>query len=104
VLVYLKDGTMSAASDYWIADGRLHYTVNYVGESTVDIDQVDLQRTVDENAKRGVRFSLKPSPNSTASAHSNSDQRNGATPAAAPAPAPTPVAKPELETVSQPAD
>ena len=95
---------MSAASDYWLADGKLHYTVNYVGESTVDLDQVDLQRTVDENARRGVRFSLKPSPNSTASEQSSTDQNHGAAPAATPAPARPPVAKPEVETASQPAD
>jgi hypothetical protein len=35
------------------------------GENMVDMDQVDLQRTVDENAKRGVRFSLKPKPNNS---------------------------------------
>jgi hypothetical protein len=63
VLIYLKDGTTYAASDYWLADGQLHYVVNYSGESTLNMDDVDLQRTVDENARRGVRFSLKPSPN-----------------------------------------
>jgi len=63
VLIYLNDGTTYAASDYWLADGKLHYNVNYAGESTVDFDQVNLQRTVDENAKRGVHFTLKPAPN-----------------------------------------
>jgi hypothetical protein len=29
------------------------------------MDQVDLQRTVDENGKRGVKFWLKPNPNRT---------------------------------------
>lgn len=62
ILLYLKDGTMYTATDYWLADHRLHYIVNYGGENTVDIGQVDLQRTVDENAKRGVTFTLKPSP------------------------------------------
>ncbi|MFY9529711.1 MAG: hypothetical protein WBC04_07275 [Candidatus Acidiferrales bacterium] len=65
VLLYLNDGTMYAASDYWLADNKLHYVVNYGGESTVDMDQVNLQRTVDENAKRGVRFSLKPKSNNS---------------------------------------
>jgi hypothetical protein len=51
---------MYAASDYWLANNKLHYVVNDGVENTVDMDQVDLQRTVDENAKRGVRFSLKP--------------------------------------------
>ena len=63
VLIYLKDGTTYAATDYWLADGQLHYVVSYAGESTLDMDDVDLQRTVDENARRGVTFSLKPRPN-----------------------------------------
>lgn len=62
VLLYLKDGTTFAASDYWVADGKLHYYVNYSGESSLDMSDLDLQRTVDENAKRGVRFTLKPGP------------------------------------------
>jgi len=75
VLVYLKDGSMFTATDYWLADNQLHYYVNYGGESSVGMDQVDLQRTVDENAKRGVPFSLKPGPDRVS---------------AAPAPVPTP--------------
>jgi hypothetical protein len=86
---------MLAASDYWIADNKLHYLVNYGGENTVEMDQVDLQRTVDENQKRGVKFWLKSNPNSTTG-----------TPAASPAPAPAPSREPVVETASeqQPAD
>ncbi len=62
ILVYLKDGTTLAADDYWSVDGQFHYRVKYGGESSVDMDQVDMQRTVDENAKRGVRFTMKSKP------------------------------------------
>jgi hypothetical protein len=62
ILLYMRDGTVLPASDYWVADNRLHYRVDYGGESTIDIDQLDLQRTVDENAKRNIRFALKPQP------------------------------------------
>jgi hypothetical protein len=62
ILLYLNDGTMLVASDYWLAGGQLHYTVKYGGESTIDVNQVDMRRTTDENAKRGVRFQLKASP------------------------------------------
>jgi hypothetical protein len=80
-LLYLKDGTMYPASDYWLADGQLHYTVNYGGESTIDMAQVDLQRTVDENAKRGVRFTLKSSPNAAPPApDTNNTPATSATP------------------------
>jgi hypothetical protein len=62
VLLYLKDGTTFAATDYWLADGRLHYRVSYGGESTLDPNDLDWQRTVNENAKRGVQFKLTPQP------------------------------------------
>ncbi len=75
VLIYLNDGTTLAASDYWLADGQLHYYVNYGGENSVDMSEVDLQRTVNENAKRGVRFSLKPNPESANPAPSSNDYR-----------------------------
>jgi len=62
VLLYMKDGTTLPATDYWVADGRFHYRVAYGNEDVIDMSQLDLQRTVDENAKRGVRFTLKPQP------------------------------------------
>lgn len=112
VLLYLKDGTMYAASDYWLVDNKLHYFVNYGGESTVDMDQVDLQRTVDENSKRGVRFSLKPKPNRSSPASStdrtppsaatsgnpttNHNNRNDAAPPTTPTLAP-----PQIQSTSQ---
>ena len=61
-VLYLKDGTSLATTDYWIADGKLHYRVSEGGESTLDMNDLDLQRTVDENAQRGVPFTLKPQP------------------------------------------
>jgi hypothetical protein len=85
VLLYLKDGTTYAASDYWLQDGMLHYIVNYGGESTLNIDELDLQRTVNENARRGVNFSLHPNPSSVSpqpssngspAAGSSTDQTN----------------------------
>ena len=107
VLIYLKDGTMYTASDYWLDQGKLHYMTSYSTESVVDMDEVDLQRTVDENAKRGVTFTLKPSrngpgpspdsvpapqPNGTGTASSDPDagRDGGTTPTASPAPEPIP--------------
>lgn len=116
VLLYLKDGTMYAASDYWVADNQLHYVVNYGGESVVDFDQVDLQRTVDENAKRGTAFILKAKPNrpapntstdqtqasSATSASSSPQQNNGNDVAPAAAPTPGPEVKTTSQTQTQP--
>jgi hypothetical protein len=62
VVLYLKDGTVYALTDYWVADGKLHYVTNYGGENSIDLDQIDIQRTVDVNAKRGIDVTLKPAP------------------------------------------
>ena len=94
-LIYLKDGTTYAASDYWLQGGQLHYTVNYGGESTLSMDEVDLQRTVDENARRGIHFSLKPNP-SRVSSQPRQNQNN-----ASPAIAPAPSSDPALQSASQ---
>jgi hypothetical protein len=68
VLLYLKDGSSFAVSDYWMVDGKLHYVTSYGGDNAVDESRVDLQRTVDENAARGVDFTLKPRPAGTGDA------------------------------------
>jgi hypothetical protein len=62
VALFLKDGSVYAISDYWLAGGRLHYVTNYGGENALDVSQIDLQRTVDANARRGVSFILRPAP------------------------------------------
>jgi hypothetical protein len=53
---------MLVANDYWLDGGDFHYTVKYGGESRIALDQVDVQKSIDENAKRGVKFTLKPKP------------------------------------------
>ena len=60
--IYLKDGTNFDVMSYWLDAGKLHYITNYGGESTIDMGQLDLQRTVDENARLGVDFTLRPNP------------------------------------------
>ena len=77
VLLYLKDGSSFAVSDYWMANGKLHYVTSYGGENAVDEGQIDLQRTVNENAARGVDFSLRPErlPNSEAPAQNPEPQK-----------------------------
>jgi hypothetical protein len=59
-LIYLTDGTNYEVSDYWLEGGRFHYVTSYGGENAIDIGQLDLQRTVDENWRRGITFSLRP--------------------------------------------
>jgi len=62
VVLYMKNGAVYAVTDYWVADGKLHYLTAYGAENTIDMDDLDLQKTVDVNANRGVSFTLKPAP------------------------------------------
>jgi hypothetical protein len=59
-VIYFKDGTSFDVMSYWLDAGKLHYITNYGGETSVDMNQLDLQRTVDENARAGVNFTLRP--------------------------------------------
>jgi hypothetical protein len=61
-VLYMKNGAVYALTNYWIADGKLHYVTSYGGENTIEMSELDLQKTVDVNAKRGVDFTLKPRP------------------------------------------
>jgi hypothetical protein len=62
VIFYLRDGTGYGATDYWLAGGILHFVTTYGSEKSIGLDQLDVQRTVDENAARGVFIVLGPSP------------------------------------------
>jgi hypothetical protein len=61
-VLYMRDGSSFAVSDYWLAGGKLHYVTSYGGENSTDLGKLDIQRTVDENAKQGGRFALKSGP------------------------------------------
>jgi hypothetical protein len=65
LLLYVKDGTMYSARDCWLAAGELHCTATDGSERVFELSAIDFQRTVDENAKRGVPFTLKPNPSSS---------------------------------------
>jgi hypothetical protein len=57
---YFSDGSSYAVKDYWLDNGQLHYVTSYGGENAIALDRVDLQRTVDENAKNGIDVTLRP--------------------------------------------
>ena len=64
VELFFKDGTVYDVTDYWVADGQLHFlTVDTRGEKTVEhvlpFDSLDLQTTVDDNTSRGFKFQLR---------------------------------------------
>jgi predicted transcriptional regulator len=65
VILYLKDGTVYATQNFWLMGGKLHFTLGRRAESTIDMNQLDIQRTIDENAKRGVHVPLVPGPTSS---------------------------------------
>jgi hypothetical protein len=62
LVIYLRDGSGYGVSDYWIADGMLHFVTTYDSEKSVVLADVDWQRTVDDNAARGVYFNLSYAP------------------------------------------
>jgi hypothetical protein len=92
VLLYMTDGTVYPATQYWVSGSTVHYVVAYGGENTVPIADIDMQRTIDENAKRGVRFDLRPR------SYSDTAPPTTSVPAAPPAPAKgQPIAQLEIQ-------
>ncbi|HYB61507.1 MAG TPA: hypothetical protein VEH50_08515 [Methylomirabilota bacterium] len=61
ILIFLKNGAEFDVTSYWFEGGKLHYTLADGGEIAIGVDQVDLQRTVQQNARRGVQFKLEDS-------------------------------------------
>jgi hypothetical protein len=86
VVLFLKDGTIYAITDYWIADNKLHYVTNYGGENSIPLEQIDMQRTVDVNAKRGINITLRPTPQPQQAAPAPSDAPPNPPPNAPPPP------------------
>jgi len=63
----LKDGTVLSVTDYWLIDEQLHFTmIEQEGgvpvEHVIPFDDLDLQKTVDLNTRRGFRFMLRNEP------------------------------------------
>jgi hypothetical protein len=59
-VLYLNNGYSVGVRAYWLENGWLHYLTTYGGENSVPAGEIDLQRTVDENAKNNVPFVLRP--------------------------------------------
>ncbi|HWO31957.1 MAG TPA: hypothetical protein VNO32_24440 [Candidatus Acidoferrum sp.] len=57
-LLQLRDGSMYGLTDYWVADGELHYRTTYGGENSLPFERIDFEKTVQLNADRGVPFVL----------------------------------------------
>ena len=66
--LYLKNGATFDVTAYWLAENKLHYISTDGSEIIIRMEQLDLQRTVDENAKRGIKFTLQPDRNGSTAA------------------------------------
>src|SRR3990172_6151174 len=58
-LIVLKDGTISAATDYWLEDGRVFYVTSTGQQDAVAVRDLDLEMTTRLNAERHVPFILR---------------------------------------------
>jgi hypothetical protein len=62
MMLYLTDGSSIAASDWWVARGRLQYITTSGTTGSTDISQLDLEQTIKQNEKRGLDFHLRFTP------------------------------------------
>jgi hypothetical protein len=62
VKLVLKDGTIFGVYSYWLQNNQLFYITTYNIETSIPIDDLDLQKTVDLNSKLGVNFTLSAKP------------------------------------------
>ena len=62
LLLVLKNGASHAVVDYWVADGYLEYISSDGIRSHIPLEALDLQRTVTQNAPRGLSFVLRAAP------------------------------------------
>jgi hypothetical protein len=67
VWLYLKDGTAYGVSDYWFVDDQVHFIpVDEAGaksiEQTIPFDELDAQKTIAVNGRRGFRVVKRDAP------------------------------------------
>ena len=68
LLLYFKDGSVFTVDSYTVANGKLHYVTAYREEGDIEVVQLDVRKTIEANAARGVTFTLTPPPNPAAGA------------------------------------
>jgi hypothetical protein len=67
VQLYLKDGTVYSVNDYWFVDKEIHFTsldesATKSVEQMISFDDLDAQRTIDVNTRRGFRVVMRSEP------------------------------------------
>ena len=61
-MLVLKEGIAFGVIDDWVEDGKLGYVTTYGRENTIDLDRLDLDKTVKLNSSRGIPFVLREGP------------------------------------------
>lgn len=67
VWLYLKDGTAYSVVDYWFVTGQVHFIAVEDGgaksvEHVIGFDELDVQKTIDVNTRRGFRVVRRDEP------------------------------------------
>ena len=67
VWLYFKDGTAYGVTDYWFVDDQVHFVTLEEGatklvEKVLGRDELDVEKTVDVNTKRGFRVVMRNEP------------------------------------------
>ena len=66
VELFLKDGTVYGVSDYWFVNEQVHFTALEDGtksvEEVIGLDELDVQKTIDVNTRRGFRVVRRDEP------------------------------------------
>lgn len=66
VQLFLTDGTVLSVSDYWFVNDEVHFTIpdgtTKPAEQVMGLDELDLQKTIDVNTRRGFRFVRRDEP------------------------------------------
>jgi hypothetical protein len=67
VQLYLTDGTVYSVNDYWFVNDQIHFTIlDESGTKSVEqmiaFDNLDAQRTIDVNTRRGFRVVMRNEP------------------------------------------
>jgi hypothetical protein len=65
--LYLKDGTAYDVNDYWFVDNQIHFTIldesaTKPVEQAIGLEDLDVQRTIDVNTRRGFRVVMRNEP------------------------------------------
>jgi hypothetical protein len=65
--LFLKDGSVYSVNDYWFVGGQIHFTMLDPSgtkslEQVIGFDELDIQRTIDTNSRRGFRVVMRDEP------------------------------------------